>query len=455
MIARNVIITFVTQLGVVAVNFVTGILLARLLSPGERGILALIMTLPPLIYNLANLGLHEGSVYFIRREGQIPGFILSQQLMLSAIPAVLLAGILLACKPLILPRLPAGFPPALWNPVSLLPSLYLLQMVVLSIAWARQQFIRISGWYLSGAAALLICFSIALLGFNARLETVAFVYVGVTTMVAASSFVWVGRLSGWTIRPDFPLQARLARYGLKSYAQIFFQSLNYRVDVLILAMLADPAQVAFYGVAVNFAETAWYLPEVVSNVLFPALAGAHPKEVHPFAARALRITIAATLPVIGGLLALGGWFLPKLYGAPYQAAVVPLILLLPGVLAIAIYKIISRDFASLNRQGLTAVASAAAFILILGLDLALIPGYGAVGAALASSIGYILAGGMQLFFFRQQSCLPMRQMLIINREDVGDLWRVLRRTIGKDPDPSAATHTPPPAPNETKEMDPP
>ena len=44
MFLRNVLLTYFTEIFCAAVNFATGILLARVLSPADRGVMVLVMT---------------------------------------------------------------------------------------------------------------------------------------------------------------------------------------------------------------------------------------------------------------------------------------------------------------------------------------------------------------------------------------------------------------------------
>jgi O-antigen/teichoic acid export membrane protein len=82
------------------------------------------------------------------------------------------------------------------------------------------------------------------------------------------------------------------------------------------------------------------------------------------------------------------------YGAGFERAVTPLLLLLPGALGFAIARpIYAIGQGKGNLRALIAATGTAALVNIL-LNLLLIPTYGTTGAAIATSVGY---GSMLVF----------------------------------------------------------
>jgi O-antigen/teichoic acid export membrane protein len=100
LLARNIFLTFSTEVACVGLNFLTGILLARAMSPNDRGVMTLVMTFPLMIFNLTNLGLHEGTVFFIGRKKLSPRLVMGNALALTCILSILVITILVLCGPL-------------------------------------------------------------------------------------------------------------------------------------------------------------------------------------------------------------------------------------------------------------------------------------------------------------------------------------------------------------------
>ena len=63
-ISKNSAITFLSQIFIVALGLITSIILARALGPTGRGIYALIILIPAVMFRLGSLGIEAANVYF-------------------------------------------------------------------------------------------------------------------------------------------------------------------------------------------------------------------------------------------------------------------------------------------------------------------------------------------------------------------------------------------------------
>jgi O-antigen/teichoic acid export membrane protein len=182
--------------------------------------------------------------------------------------------------------------------------------------------------------------------------------------------------------------------------------------VYLLAFFLAPEQVAYYAIATALAEVAWYLPDTVGVVLFPRLSRMPHEEIHTITARVCRSTVGLTLIMVVVLGGVSWFFVPFAYGEAYAASVVPLLILLPGIVVMGIYKVLTRNYSSRDRQQVSIAAAFTALALNIGLNLVLIPLWGVPGAAVASTMGYIAAGVIMLFAFRRDSGLALSEVLL-------------------------------------------
>jgi len=108
--------------------------------------------------------------------------------------------------------------------------------------------------------------------------------------------------------------------------------------------------------------------------------------------QAVRINVLSTL-VAAPLLLLGAWWgLPWLMGPAYEASLKPLAALLPGVAAYAAATSLSAFYTNhLGKPHLSGAIAALSLCISFGLGCWLVPIHGALGAAVSSSLGYILA----------------------------------------------------------------
>lgn len=191
-----------------------------------------------------------------------------------------------------------------------------------------------------------------------------------------------------SLRPAWDRRAwwRLLGTGAPSMGAAVSESATFRIDRLILGVLATPAAVGVYSVGATAAEMIRFIPASVNQfVFYEVVMGRLSRE-------GLRRLKAAT---IGGLLviaAIGAMLAPvvaeAVLGPEYRGAVTPFRILLLAEIGFAFYLFNSTVLTSSHRVGLAARAAAFGLGAILVTDLALIPRFGAGGAAWASVLSY-------------------------------------------------------------------
>ena len=127
--------------------------------------------------------------------------------------------------------------------------------------------------------------------------------------------------------------------------------------------------------------------------------------------QAVRINVLATLAAAPVLLGLAWWGLPWVMGEAYAASLLPLAALLPGVAAYAAASSLSAFYTNhLGRPQLSGSIAGLSLTVSFGLGWFLVPAYGAVGAGLSSSLGYIVAIVAAYGVFLKHAGLPVRAL---------------------------------------------
>lgn len=250
----------------------------------------------------------------------------------------------------------------------------------------------------------------ALLGvFGLSLAYIGFDIAGVLAGTALASLVcaicafWVLRKQldmGSLFRSlptNFPMR-NLVGFNILNTVFVLLTISLYNVDILLLQPLAGSEQTGLYKAALIVAEFLWLVPQAIQIVFIHSSSEMWSKdkydEISDMASRSTRYTLVFTILLVFGIAALASDFVQIYFGAEFSGAVVPLLLLLPGVLGFAIARPIyaigqgKGDFRPLI------IATGVASIINLILNLILIPLYGISGAAIATSIGY---GSMVVF----------------------------------------------------------
>ena len=388
--SRQVGLTFATQGAVTLFALGNAAIVARWLGPEGKGALSLALLLPSMLGLFLGGGIGVANVYLLssgrmelpRLTANSTAFAVTGTALGSLIVGVLMVTGLLQK---LVPGVPAwtivlamaGLPIALLNGYygSLLQGLQRfssanaisLTQGGLTLAFTALLVIGL-GWGLGGAVAAVLCAGLAAL---------------VVTVVLL-------RRLGGRFRPRWhrPVMRATLSFGLRGYVGNVLQFFNYRLDVFIVNYFLGPAGVGIYGSSVALAELLWYLPNAVGFVIFPKSAATRPEVMNRFTPRVFAITLGLTA---GGALVLaltGSYLIDLVYGAAFASAYGPLLALLPGVVLLGAAKVLTNEIAGRGYILYNSINSGLGLILTVALDLALIPRYGVLGAAIASSLAY-------------------------------------------------------------------
>ncbi len=220
--------------------------------------------------------------------------------------------------------------------------------------------------------------------------------------------------------------------------------LNYRVDVYIVAILLPPAELGLYTVAVTAAESLTAVTQIGASVTLPYIAALSRREAAELTGRCSRISVALALIMAACVWIVAPYLIVALYGPAFRDAVPPLRALLGGPIALAGASVISSFF-TLNR-GQTRVPFAISLIMALSaalLTLLLVPGFGLVGAGVATTLSYTLGLIIVSIVFSAAGDGNLWTLVLLRPSDVRSVLRhirpyVLRAFAFRDRDVSAS-----------------
>jgi O-antigen/teichoic acid export membrane protein len=208
-----------------------------------------------------------------------------------------------------------------------------------------------------------------------------------------SVLVWVRKL------PDEPLPTEL-RNKLINFSSYNFVLLLLNVivwdrsDVIFLkALNPNIAQLSFYTVAFNLTEKVRLLPNAVGTAMgssIQAQFGRDASRVPQITAAALWYTFLCGLPLMVGMAALSGHLIPLLYGRSYLPAIP--VLVVAALFAIPkCYLPAWNLLEAMEKQRFLALWMCSCAVANILLDVWLIPGHGALGAAVANGVAQFIA----------------------------------------------------------------
>ena len=415
MLSRSVVLNALGQASSLLLGFAASVVLARWLGPANRGVLAIMLSVVGLAYILVSCGLPNSVEYHSSRRDVRNGSLLGNTLLYGlGLAAVLIPVFWLAGGP-IADLVAKGRGGDAWILVGVLVPLGFIQWTCGNQLMGLLRF----GLYnvlfvlsrLSYVVVVLILLTVAHLRLSAGLWAAV---LGALVMIVGS-IVAILRVD--RPRLDRSLMQRMLSYGARNQIGLVFQSLNYRLDVVILQFFRPLREVGYYVIAQIVAELTLTLANSFQGVL--ALVSREEQDARRAATTtaSLRhhgILAAGTLvaTAIGGPI-----LIYYAFGHAFQAAIVPMLLLLPGIWFLGTGRVVSANLAGLGRPGLPSTFAGLAAIVTVVLDLSLIPTLGIYGAVIASICAYTTYGFGSLLALSRVSEISARNLLIPTRDD--------------------------------------
>ena len=187
--------------------------------------------------------------------------------------------------------------------------------------------------------------------------------------------------------------------------------LNYRASLFLVEHFKGLSEVGTYSVAVTVAELLWLLSSSVTVSAYSRIGNPDRGVASSMTVQAVRINVLATLLAAPVLLVLAWWGLPRLMGPAYAASVWPLAALLPGVAAYAAASSLSAFYTNhLGKPQLSGSIAGLSLLISFSAGCVLVPWLGALGAGIASSLGYSLAIVAAYGVFLRHAGLPLRAL---------------------------------------------
>lgn len=373
---------------------VTTPITTRLLGPDGRGQYAAAMTFSTFAVAIATAGFGFGVAHEFANdeadEAQLMGSSFKYMLWL-VLPCILLAGLLF-------------IPPLNKAPDSTkIATLFLLWLTPVTVLGnssmglftAKNEMSALSVMRLAPVATtsiLLVAFAVtgtltpstAILAYTSSLVTAAIV----GPLMVRVKPVWNHR-----IRP-------LLRFASRSGPAQIAMMANRSLDQLLVAPLLGFDELGFYSLSVVISTIPLSISGAVSLRSFSNM-GSSAGFDGESAARYMRLT-GLIVSAMCLLVAIPSpFFIPLIFGADFHEATIPLLLLLPGSVALCVAQITDQAFTLIGRPGTASVIELITLICtVIGLALTLGP-FGIAGAAAVSSLSYILRLELSRFVLRK------------------------------------------------------
>ena len=212
--------------------------------------------------------------------------------------------------------------------------------------------------------------------------------------------------------------------------RIWFGSLTgvllARLDQTIMTPLAGTYQLGLYAVAVNVSDAALVLHSAIRDVTFTS--DAAQRDDDKLCASA-RISGFLSMLVGLGLALIMPFALPLVFGADFAPALPAVFWLLAAVAVVAPGSIAGAGLSARGRPGLRSLALAIACVVNIAVLIALVPVLGAVGAAIATFVGNVVASQINIAVLSRLGHIRARHFYGLRRSDLVIIGAKLRAAL--------------------------
>ncbi|GAA4319424.1 polysaccharide biosynthesis C-terminal domain-containing protein [Compostibacter hankyongensis] len=413
-----------SKAGVILFNLGNAVVVARGLGPDANGLIAVLVVYPTLFMTVGSLGISQATTYYVGKDmyglGDVKRaivqlWILSTVFCLAACFILVryfsdggenLVQVMLAIAPvpfclfntyssgIFLGKKQIG----LFNRIEWLPPLFVFLLNILFVYGLK---LGITG-ALTGLAAGPFIMTLVLLLKN--------------------DFI---RFFSWKV--NYVIARSILSLGIVYAVALLIVNLNYRVDVVIMDKLSTKYQLGIYSKGAALTEYLWQIPMLFSALIFSRSAGSKdPMQFSRQIARLLRMAIIAIGAASVVLMVFSAKIIVLLFGDAYAESSSVLRVLAPGVLLLTVFKILNMDLAGRGKPWISVKAMLPALVVNVILNLMLVPGYGAYGAALASTVSYGLAAVLFIGLYAREVQLPVRKILEFSLADFHFMFNLTR-----------------------------
>jgi len=199
-----------------------------------------------------------------------------------------------------------------------------------------------------------------------------------------------------------------------------------RMDVIMLTWWSSPKEAGIYSAAARLSEVWYFVPQLLMNAVFPGLLILRQNDPDQYAQRVQ--DLLDLLAAAGTLLAVAvtltaWWFIPLLYGPEYQSAALMLMIHIWAGIFVFMRTVLNKWLVAEELYIFALVTHGSAAIVNVAINIALIPKFGGVGAAVATLVSYATAGFLSLLLHhRTRGLFFMMLKSLMWPRRIGEAW---------------------------------
>jgi O-antigen/teichoic acid export membrane protein len=424
---RESVITLFTRMAAFAFYLGTSVLVARLIGPTLTGAYTLFLVSLEIAALMVLCGLGAANVFHGAKDRKLLPSLVGNSVLASAgfgLVSVVLTRMLVSVPSLSQYYADNVIDVDLLSEFVYLIPLLLLQRYLIEVVRAAGDILAYNLLNLWRAIAGLIMLVALVVIYDESLETALSAWALATIVTLIPILFYAVRAAYWKVSFDLSLLWNCLGFGMRLHLGNVAQFMNYKLDIFLVGYFLGPFQIGIYSIATALAERVWEIPHAIRTGLLYRISSQSEAHIAAQITSQVTRTIAILMAAVCILLSFVSYPLVMvLYGERFISVVLPLILLMPGVWALSIGKILSVHLSGIGKPELATYGALLSLVATIGLDILLIPTMGTSGAAVASSIAYAISTAFYLACFKYITGNTISSVLIPSRDELAMILR--------------------------------
>ena len=266
---------------------------------------------------------------------------------------------------------------------------------------------------------------------HAPLWTLFAVWAG--AFVVSASYT-VRKLQNYRSGPkdeEVPIVKEQLKYAGQVSINSTMAFLNFRIDVFIIMFMLGHAALGVYSIGIGIGELLWQLSRPVVTAAFGRIARGTEREAADVTATCMRHSFALVL--LGSIVVFfaAPVLVPLVYGKAFAEAGYVTRALLPGIIAYSMMPLLGTFFSQqLGQPRIPLVFSTTSTVVCAVATTLLLPHFGIMGGAVATSLSYVIAFTAAVVYFMRRTRIRANQLFTLSWADLHPYRALISHKLG-------------------------
>ena len=218
---------------------------------------------------------------------------------------------------------------------------------------------------------------------------------------------------------------KVFRYSLTALLANGLYFLVVRADYWFVQLYCSKNDLGNYIQAAKLGQMLLIIPSIFGSTLFPIFSSGERTANIQELTSVTRILLWINLVICLGIVGLGWYFLPLVFGSSFSNLYVLFVLLMPGILAFTLNYPLAAWYSAENRIIVNIRGAIFTLIIITAADLIILPRLGGLFASVISSTGYICFYCYSLITFRKSHPVTWNDFFLVRKADLNRFLRII------------------------------